>query len=175
MPLTLRRGVPADAPRLADFAARAFEEAFGDRNRPEDLAAHRAVNYGVLQQTRELSAPGWITLQYEEEETLAAFAQVRRGNHPECVSGPSPVELYRFYVDRPFHGQGLARQLMLAVFDAGRELGGETLWLGVWEHNPRAIAFYEKCGFRHAGVGVYYVGPDRQNDRIMVADLGSRP
>ena len=56
---------------------------------------------------------------------------------------------------------------MDAVFDATCELGRETLWLGVWEHNARAIRFYEKCGFRDAGSHPFLLGNDLQTDRIM--------
>jgi ribosomal protein S18 acetylase RimI-like enzyme len=60
---------------------------------------------------------------------------------------------------------------MDAARDAAREMGGRTIWLGVWEHNPRAISFYEKVGFRDAGAADFFVGPDRQTDRIMVIAL----
>jgi len=60
---------------------------------------------------------------------------------------------------------------MAAAIEAARELGGATLWLGVWEHNPRAIAFYAKCGFHDRGSQPFLVGSDLQNDRVMVRDL----
>jgi ribosomal protein S18 acetylase RimI-like enzyme len=78
------------------------------------------------------------------------------------------VELARFYVDRPWHGRGVARELMDAARAAARNLGGRTFWLGVWEHNPRAIAFYAKCGFRDVGSHKFLVGSDLQTDRVMV-------
>lgn len=58
---------------------------------------------------------------------------------------------------------------MDAVHEAAAELGGQTLWLGVWERNPRAIAFYRKRGYRDVGTTFFFVGPDRQVDRVMVA------
>ncbi len=88
------------------------------------------------------------------------------------MTGPAPVELARFYVDRPWHGRGLAQRLMAAVVDAAIQLGGQTLWLGVWEQNPRAIAFYAKSGFLDAGSTDFFVGPDRQTDRVLVTAVG---
>jgi ribosomal protein S18 acetylase RimI-like enzyme len=67
---------------------------------------------------------------------------------------------------------------MLAVHDAARELGGRHLWLGVWERNPRAIAFYAKSGFVDIGSHDFFVGADRQTDQVFVApvhDPGSGP
>jgi ribosomal protein S18 acetylase RimI-like enzyme len=81
------------------------------------------------------------------------------------------VELGRFYVDGSWHGRGLAPRLMAVVRDAARGLGGRTLWLAVWEHNPRAIAFYGKCGFRDVGAQTFVLGADLQTDRVMAGDL----
>lgn len=60
---------------------------------------------------------------------------------------------------------------MEAVLTVAREAGAETVWLGVWEKNPRAIAFYEKCGFRITGSHPFLVGTDLQTDRIMTLAL----
>jgi GNAT superfamily N-acetyltransferase len=125
----------------------------------------------VRQQTEEISHPDVITFVMESGGALAAYAQVRQIPAPACVTGEAPVELGRFYVDRPWHGRGLAQRLMAAVHEAARELGGRTLWLGVWEHNPRAIAFYEKCGFHDVGAQDFLLGADLQSDRIMVTEV----
>jgi ribosomal protein S18 acetylase RimI-like enzyme len=167
----IRRGVVADAGDLAGFAARTFAETFAADNRPEDLAAHLAASYGIAQQTAELSRDDEITLLAHQQAALVAYAQVRRSPPPECVASRQPVELHRFYVDRPAHGQGVAQQLMAAVLEAAAELGGSTLWLSVWERNPRAQAFYRKMGFADVGSTVFFVGPDRQTDRVMARPL----
>jgi len=85
---------------------------------------------------------------------------------PDCVSDRSAIELVRFYVDRSLHGSGVARTLMNAV-DAAAASRARTIWLGVWEHNPRAIAFYLKCGFVDVGSHPFQLGRDLQTDRIM--------
>ena len=167
-----RRAEPADAPALAAFAARTFAETFGSANSPADMAEHLASNYGAARQTRELSDPDYITLLAEDDRGLAAYAQLRRQDPPAGVTEDAPVELYRFYVDSAWQGTGLAQRLFTCVREAARELGGNRLWLSVWEHNPRAIFFYEKCGCRDVGVKDFFLGSDRQTDRVMVAELG---
>jgi diamine N-acetyltransferase len=62
---------------------------------------------------------------------------------------------------------------MRAVEDTARQAGARTLWLGVWERNPRAIAFYAKCGFTDVGEQAFMVGSDRQRDRVMARSLQS--
>jgi ribosomal protein S18 acetylase RimI-like enzyme len=81
------------------------------------------------------------------------------------------VELRRFYVDRSYQGRGVAQVLMRAAEDAARQLGGRTFWLGVWERNLRAIAFYAKCGFVDTGTQVFVLGSDVQTDRVMAKPL----
>ena len=56
-----------------------------------------------------------------------------------------------------------------------RQLGADALWLGVWERNPRAIAFYGKVGFVDVGSHLFVVGADAQTDRIMVRSLPPEP
>lgn len=129
------------------------------------------LRMGDAQQGRELSDPNYVTLLIEDGAQLVAYAQLRQHPPPPCVDADAPVELYRFYVDRAWHGQGVAQQLMAGVHDAARAAQGGTLWLSVWEQNARAIAFYSKCGYRDVGSADFFVGPDRQTDRILVVEV----
>ena len=170
--LTIRRATVTDAADLAEIGARTFHDTFAADNQAADMVEHLATTFGVPQQTAELASADYVTLLAYVDGALAAFAQVRRKEPPDCVAGPAPVELHRFYVDRPWHGQGVAPHLMAASVEAIRELGGRTVWLSVWEHNPRARAFYAKCGFHQAGTADFWVGPDRQTDHILERALG---
>lgn len=167
--MIVRRAVPADAAALAELGARTFADAFGAQNRPEDMEAYLAKTYGEALQRREIENPEIVTLLAHEGEMLVAFAQLRRSQ-----SEHGDVELARFYVHRDHHGRGAAQALMEAALEAARELGGATLWLGVWEHNPRAIRFYEKWGFRTVGSQPFLVGSDLQTDRVMTFVISSR-
>lgn len=158
----IRRATVDDAAALAELAERTFRDTFAADNKPEDLAMHIANYYGEPQQRREIESVDGITLVVEDDRRLIAYTQIRR-----APSKHGDVEIARFYVDRAHHGRGIAQSLMAAAHDAARELGGTTLWLGVWERNPRAIAFYEKCGFRDVGSHAFLVGTDLQTDRIM--------
>ena len=53
---------------------------------------------------------------------------------------------------------------MQAALDLAREKGFDWVWLGVWEHNHRAHAFYRKWGFERFGEHVFFVGLDAQTD-----------
>jgi ribosomal protein S18 acetylase RimI-like enzyme len=82
-----------------------------------------------------------------------------------------PLELWRFYVDQVHHGRGVAQQLMAAVIDAARARGAGTLWLGVWEHNAKAQAFYRKFDFVVVGAHTFVLGSDVQTDRVMARSV----
>jgi diamine N-acetyltransferase len=167
----IRVGGVEDALALAELAARTFSQAFAADNRPEDLAAHIASSFGTRQQTAELADPSVTTLLAQQDHGLIGFAQVRRNAAPPCVTQTGAIELHRFYLDRACHGTGVAQVLMAAAKQAAANFGGAFIWLSVWENNPRAIAFYTKMGFKDQGSKDFFVGPDRQTDRVLVAPL----
>jgi len=173
MMLTIRLGTVADAAILADFATTSFQDAFGDDNRPEDLALHLARSYGPRQQEAELGDSAITTLLAEDADRLAGYAQVRPGAPPPCVAPDGALELWRFYVGRPWHGRGVAQALMARVVAVARARGARTLWLGVWERNQRAQGFYRKVGFQRVGGQTFMVGTDPQSDHVMALSLAT--
>jgi GNAT superfamily N-acetyltransferase len=169
--VTIRLATPADAPVLAELARRTFFDTFGPDNDPADMALHLAKSFGVDIQTRELNDRDITTLIVEEAGEAIAFAQLSGDHVPACVTGPSPIELWRFYVSQEWHGRGIAKPLMERVKVEARARGARTLWLGVWERNVRARGFYAKCGFTDAGEHIFLFGTDPQTDKVMVAPL----
>jgi ribosomal protein S18 acetylase RimI-like enzyme len=155
----VRRAGPDDAAALAALARETFVDAFGADNTAEDMAAYIAAEFGEAQQRREILDPNIVTLLIDD----VAYAQLRRT--PGAPHGQ--VELARFYVRRAHHGRGVAQALMSAVIDHARALGAAALWLGVWERNARAIAFYGKCGFERCGTQPFLLGRDLQTDLVM--------
>lgn len=167
MRITIRLGVSADADGLADLASRTFRDTFAEANHAEDMALHLALAYGPIQQGRELADPNIVTLLVEASGHLIGYAQLRHGQVPACVKGETPIELWRFYVAQEWHGRGIAQLLMQRVDQEAGKFKARTLWLGVWEHNERARAFYRKCSFVDVGTHVFMVGRDAQTDRIL--------
>jgi len=91
------------------------------------------------------------------------------------VRGPAPLELKRLYVARAWHGHGVAQALMDAALTAARAHGAQTLWLGVWERNARAAAFYRKYGFTRVGEHTFVLGTDPQTDWVLARPLSDAP
>jgi ribosomal protein S18 acetylase RimI-like enzyme len=176
VPWVLRAAAVTDAKKLASFAARSYNEAVGsDTINPVDLREHLKRSFGVTQQTHEIESSDYRTILAWRGSEIEAFCQVRRSNAPECVKNcnyAAPVELLRLYVDSSAHGLGLAQHLMKEARVVGESLGGQHLWLKVFESNRRGIAFYTKEGFRDVGSAYFFVGADRQIDRVLAAPIG---
>lgn len=164
---TLRRAVAADALALSRVAEATFRATFAAANTAADMDRHCATKFGVRQQSEEIAAPSLETWLAMEGDAIAGFAQLRCHVKPRCVSASSACEVQRLYVESRYHGKGVAAQLMEACIGAARRHGTAALWLGVWERNPRAIAFYSKCGFVEVGEQVFPLGQDMQRDLVM--------
>ena len=171
--VNIRPATIDDAEVLAALARRTFHDTFAASNDPTDMALYLSRAYGVDQQTRELEDRDITTFLVEDGGEAIAYAQLRTGHVPDCVTGPKPVELWRLYVSREWHGRGIAKPLMDRVKAAALEQGAKTLWLGVWERNARAHVFYEKCGFTDAGEHIFLFGTDPQTDLVMVTTLST--
>jgi ribosomal protein S18 acetylase RimI-like enzyme len=167
----IRTATPSDAALVAALAEQTFREAFSAQNPPEQMDRHCRENFGVDIQAQEIAAPDRLTLLIESQGRAAGFAQLRWAEPPGCVGGAAPGEVQRFYLLQEFHGTGVAATLMAACLTALRARGSDVAWLGVWEENPRAIAFYRKEGFAEVGRKVFMVGTDPQRDLVMARTL----
>lgn len=173
-PVQLRRALVSDAATLAEFGARTFVETFAADNSPDDMATYLAQSFGAAIQRAELSSPSVAAFLAEVDGALVGYAVLRDGGDASglpSLTAAAPVELQRLYVGRELKGRGVAQLLMAEVEAEARRRGGRTLWLGVWEKNARAIAFYEKSGFTDVGTHVFQLGSDAQTDRLMSKPL----
>ena len=169
--LRIRRGTIEDARLLSELGARTFSETFASENTAEDLAEYIATSFSVGRQTSELEDPAATFLIAEVEGRPAGYAKLRDGGPEKGIEGAKPIELVRLYVLREWLGRGLGGQLMRACLDEARQSGHETIWLGVWERNARAQAFYRKWNFRTVGEHIFQLGSDSQRDLLMERSL----
>ncbi len=105
------------------------------------------------------------------DEAVCGYAKLRAGDNPEGVLAERPVELERIYVDAAHHGSGVGRLLMETALSHARSAGFDAIWLGVWERNERAVAFYRKWGFSVSGNKIFQFGSDPQTDLLMAKPL----
>jgi ribosomal protein S18 acetylase RimI-like enzyme len=165
--IRFRRATTADAALLARLGAELFAQAFAAQNTPENMSAYLGAAFSEERQRHELedeSTRAWVA---EADGASIGYAQIK-------VGADHSAELVRIYADRVWHGRGVGQALLDHCVDGARAAGAKTLWLGVWERNPRAIAFYEKHGFRVVGEQAFQLGADAQRDIVMVKELPLR-
>lgn len=164
---SLRRGSIADAGLLAELGARTFVETFAQDNSPEDMAAYLAESFSAARLTEELTDPLSVFFVAEVEGRAAGYAKLHSGAVSSGVEGERPIELVRLYVLQEWLGRGVGHALMQRCLEEARAMGFQTIWLGVWEHNRRAQAFYRKWNFREVGEHIFQLGSDPQRDIVM--------
>jgi len=170
--VVIRTPSPGEAGPLARFAERTFREAFEADNNPDDMNAYCETAFSPEVMRGYLTDASITTLVIAMDEgALAAYAQLRPQGPGHGPALERPLELWRFYVDKVHHGRGIAHQLMEAAIADATARGAATLWLGVWEHNTRAQAFYRKFGFVDVGSHTFVLGTDVQTDRLMARTI----
>jgi ribosomal protein S18 acetylase RimI-like enzyme len=163
----IRQALPDDAALVASMGTRTFVDSFGGSNRPEDIDEYVAVHFSMDQVSVELRDPATTFLLLFEHGAAIGYAKLVAGETPSTIRGPAPVELARIYLERDAIGKGHGAKLLHACLDTAGRKGFETIWLGVWDHNDRAIRFYERMDFRRAGELTFILGRQRQTDFVM--------
>jgi ribosomal protein S18 acetylase RimI-like enzyme len=163
-----RLAVVDDAAALTTFAREIFLATFGPENDPAHIGAYVDKAFTPEMQAQEITRPGTFTLlAVDGAGAIVGYSFVAPGRPERVEVGGAPIEIKRFYVAASHHGAGLAGAMMQEVFERARALGARTIWLGVWERNARAIAFYHKFGFVQAGTQRFLLGDDLQTDWVM--------
>lgn len=165
--ISIREARPADSLLLFELGRDTFAETFGPTNAPSDLAAYLAEAFSPEIQAAELADPASRFLIAEDGAEAVGYARLLQGAAPAVVPGRRPIELVRLYARAPWLGRGVGATLMRACLANAAELGCDAIWLGVWERNARAIAFYERWGFRKFGSHPFILGHDIQTDWLM--------
>lgn len=167
----IRPAVAADAATLAEFAERVFDEVFGPPNDPGDMASYLNGAFSPDIQRAEITARDSVVLLAERGDTLVGYLHIAPSSTPACVTGTPALELKRLYVEPALHGRGIGKKLFDAGLERARHAGARTLWLGVWENNTKAQAFYAREGFSRVGEHPFVLGSDTQTDWIMQRSL----
>lgn len=169
----IRTATPDDAVALTDLSIRTMREAFGPPHNPAELVETYIEETFSLEKIRqELMDPkATFLLTISPEQEVVGYAKLRRNRPPRQLKGQHAIEIQRLYVSDRQIGKGLGRQLMENCLNLARQEGYKAVWLGVWERNNRAIAFYEKTGFQRCGWHYFQFGDERQRDYWMKKEV----
>ena len=169
--MIIRHGTIDDAKTLAGFGEKAFYDSFATANTEENIRLYLRRTYSPEIQLSELTNPEIVFLIAEIENEIVGYVKINLNSRDGSVQGSQTIEIERIYAAKEYIGQGVGRSLMQASIQEAKKRGCDSLWLGVWEKNPRAIDFYRKWGFKEVGTHIFMLGTDPQRDFIMELDL----
>lgn len=157
--IALRTADRDDADLIADISRETFRDTFGASNTEADMDLFLSTQFTHARLAAEVGQPGHVFLLATAGQTVAGYIFIRQGTASD--------EIARLYVRKPFLGRSVGKTLMQASIALAIENRKTSIWLGVWEHNERAIAFYRSFGFVRTGKQDFVLGTDVQRDWVM--------
>lgn len=171
MHLSFRKPTTEDVMTLRQFASEIYYETFINGNSERVMQDYLDEAFAVERLTQELNNPDSTFLFLYADGVLAGYLKVNRAPSQTDLNDPVSLELERIYAAKEFQGKGIGQALMDKAIAIAEEEGFAAVWLGVWEKNMRARAFYEKNGFSAFGTHVFVMGDEAQTDLVMKKDL----
>lgn len=171
MHLTLRPATRKDATLVADISRQTFYDTFAADNTPENMAKFLNEQFTRGKLMLEVGSPENTFLMAYADDEIAGYLKLREGRKLPSLQSALSIEIARLYVVKDFIGKGVGKRLMQAAIDIANEKEKEMVWLGVWEYNHRAIAFYTAWGFEKFDEVDFLLGDDIQRDWLMKRDV----
>lgn len=171
MNINIKKCTLADLHKLQEISYETFYETFKDQNSPENMQAYLERAFNLEQLEKELSHRSSQFFFVYLDGEVAGYLKINTGAGQSEEMGEESLEIERIYVRSHFQKHGLGKQLFNKAIEIARELDKKKVWLGVWEKNENAIAFYKKMGFVQTGAHSFFMGDEEQTDFIMTKTL----
>lgn len=160
-----------DLPILQELSIETFNDTFKDQNSPENMKAYLEKAFHSKQLEKELSnAYSQFFFIFFNSE-VAGYLKVNTDDAQSEEMDEDSLEIERIYIKNNFQKNGLGKYLLNKASEIALEHNKQKIWLGVWEKNENAIAFYKKMGFVQTGTHSFYMGDEEQTDLIMTKTL----
>ncbi|MGM8216609.1 GNAT family N-acetyltransferase [Bacillaceae bacterium W0354] len=171
MPIHITKCSHEDLHQLQEISVETFNDTFKDQNSPENMKAYLEKAFNMNQLERELSNRSSQFFFVNVNDKIAGYLKINVNDAQAEEMGEDSLEIERIYIRSQFQKQGLGKYLLNHALEMAEELNKKKIWLGVWEKNENAIAFYEKLGFVKTGAHSFYMGDEEQTDFIMTKTL----
>ncbi len=169
--ITIRRALPADLECLQQISRQTFTETFAGQNTPEDMEKYLAEDLSSQRLGAELADPDSAFYFAQRDNRTIGYLKLNTGAAQTEPQDAGALEIERIYVLRELHGLKAGQLLYEKALEIARQRNSPYIWLGVWEENPRAIAFYRKNGFLEFDKHIFRLGDDFQTDILMKLTL----
>jgi ribosomal protein S18 acetylase RimI-like enzyme len=168
--MEIRQAIASDSSVLADLGATTFYDTFHAFHTKEDMDAYILSTYSKEAIIQNLQNPKvYYALVYDEKKPVGYLKLILDKPH-EHISGKT-IELEKIYVLKQYRGSQVGKQLMDHALVIAKQHQYEILFLGVWEENHRAVAFYKKYGFEVFATRTFKLGNNLCDDFIMKLSL----
>jgi len=167
----VRKAKSEDLNQLIRLSRQTFVEAFGYQNKPENMEAYMDTAFCQPQLQEELQDPGsvfYLIFSDREEEEPVGYAKLRNSGKQAALEGYRAVEIQQIYVLERLRGWKIGKLLMQTCLDTAIQLEYQVVWLGVWERNSHAIAFYRRWGFEQFSDYIFHFGDEDQKDLLLL-------
>lgn len=172
--IVIRKVMCEEIETLSALATRTFSDTFARHNTPEDMQVYISSAFSIEQLGNELASPNYETYFVLVDEMPTGYIQLNFNSTEKGLEDFSTIEISRLYVLPEFFDHKLGKALMEKAIAIAEERQADYLWLGVWEHNYRAIDFYKKWVFEFFGSHVFRLGSDPQTDLLMKKRLTTK-
>lgn len=167
MDIVIRKIGAHEAAHLRDISIRTFEETFAGDNSAEDMSNYILHNLSIGKLSEELSNPKSEFYFAEKDAEVVGYLKINSGAAQTEPQPGNTLEIERIYVAREYLRMKIGHLLLQKALDRAMEVQADFIWLGVWEHNERAIRFYQNNGFEVFGSHQFTLGSDLQTDLLM--------
>ncbi|MBP1934940.1 GNAT family N-acetyltransferase [Ammoniphilus resinae] len=147
MTIHIRKCTLEDIRVLQEISYETFNETFKHQNSPENMNAYLERAFNVTQLAEELSnrSSQFYFVYFNHE--LAGYLKLNTNDAQSEEMGNESLEIERIYIKKEYQKHGLGKYLLNKAMEIAMECHKKKVWLGVWEKNENAIAFYKKMGF----------------------------
>jgi ribosomal protein S18 acetylase RimI-like enzyme len=153
--------------KLQAISRTTFSQTFDEHNSPEDMAAYLNTSYSIEKLTDEINNPESEFYFAVDADTVVGYLKVNIGEAQTEKKDVNAFEIERIYVDQAYLGKKIGQLLFNKAVDLAIAKKANYIWLGVWEENHRALAFYKKNGFVQFDSHIFKLGNDEQTDIMM--------
>ncbi len=156
-----------DAELIAEMSRITFYDAFAKDNTKEDMDFFLEKQFTIAALKKEVEEGDGIFILAYVNNQPAGYARMRLTGNENILAEENAIEIARIYALSSAIGKGVGSALMQKCMEVAAQLAKEVVWLGVWEKNERAIAFYTRWGFEKFSEHSFLLGRDLQTDWLM--------
>jgi len=169
--IRIERVRPADMDVLQAIGKQTFQETFAPHNSEQNMVRYLDESFTAQRLAAEIGNEASEFYFALLGDRVIGYMKLNSGASQTEMQESDGIEIERIYVLKEYHGKQVGQLLFEWAMEIARDRRFGYVWLGVWEHNKRAIRFYEKNGFVPFDKHVFRLGEDVQTDIMMKKDL----